>query len=88
MAEIVEPQPCQGFLNSQVGRIYQNFDLTVTMGELRSIDIYVVGQAQQRDAVIVPEQTDKGSFVRGLKDWSTIPFNFGLAATAVKVLSP
>ncbi|MGA9566605.1 MAG: hypothetical protein WBS19_13845, partial [Candidatus Korobacteraceae bacterium] len=40
------------------------------------------------DAVIVPEQTDRGSFVRGLKDWSTILFNFGLAAAAVKVLSP
>ena len=40
------------------------------------------------DAVIVPEQIDKGSFVRGLKDWSTILFNFGLAAAAVKVLSP
>jgi protein involved in polysaccharide export with SLBB domain len=40
------------------------------------------------DAVIVPEQTDKGSFVRGLKDWSTILFSFGLAAAAVKVLSP
>jgi polysaccharide biosynthesis/export protein len=40
------------------------------------------------DAVIVPEQTEKGSFVRGLKDWSTILFNFGLAAAAVKVLSP
>jgi protein involved in polysaccharide export with SLBB domain len=40
------------------------------------------------DAVVVPEQTDKGSFVRGLKDWSTILFNFGLAAAAVKVLSP
>ena len=40
------------------------------------------------DAVIVPEQTNKGSFVRGLKDWSTILFNFGLAAAAIKVLSP
>ncbi|HVP55520.1 MAG TPA: SLBB domain-containing protein [Candidatus Eisenbacteria bacterium] len=40
------------------------------------------------DAIIVPEQTDKGSFVRGLKDWSTILFNFGLAAAAIKVLSP
>jgi polysaccharide biosynthesis/export protein len=39
------------------------------------------------DAVIVPEQTDRGSFVRGLKDWTTILFNFGLAAAAVKVLS-
>lgn len=40
------------------------------------------------DAVIVPEQTNQGSFVRGLKDWSTILFNFGLAAAAIKVLSP
>ena len=37
----------QGFLTSQIGRIYQNFDLNVTMGDLRSIDIFVVGQAQQ-----------------------------------------
>src|SRR5664279_5317285 len=37
----------RGFLASQIGRIYQNFDLNVTMGDLRSIDIYVVGQASQ-----------------------------------------
>ena len=37
----------RGFLTSQIGRIYQNFDLNVTMGDLRSIDIYVVGQASQ-----------------------------------------
>ena len=37
----------QGFLTSQISRIYQNFDLNVTMGDLRSIDIFVVGQAQQ-----------------------------------------
>ena len=35
----------QGYLKSQVGRIFQNFDLNVTMGDLRSIDIFVVGQA-------------------------------------------
>ena len=35
----------ESFLKSHIGRIYQNFDLNVTMGELRSIDIYVVGQA-------------------------------------------
>jgi polysaccharide biosynthesis/export protein len=34
----------EDFMKSHVGRIYQNFDLNVTMGELRSIDIYVVGQ--------------------------------------------
>lgn len=37
----------QGFLKSHIGRIYQNFDLNVTMGELRSIDIFVVGQAKR-----------------------------------------
>ncbi len=34
------------FLKSHIGRIYQNFDLNVSMGELRSIDVYVVGQAR------------------------------------------
>ncbi len=37
----------QGFLKSHIGRIYQNFDLNVTMGELRSIDVFVVGQARR-----------------------------------------
>ncbi len=32
------------FMRSHIGRIYQNFDLNVTMGDLRSIDIFVVGQ--------------------------------------------
>jgi protein involved in polysaccharide export with SLBB domain len=36
-----------GFLTSQISRIYQNFELNVTMGDLRSIDVFVVGQAQQ-----------------------------------------
>ena len=35
----------QGFLKSHIGRIYQNFDLSAGMGELRSIDVFVVGQA-------------------------------------------
>ena len=37
----------QGYLKSQIGRIYQNFDLNVSMGELRSIDVFVVGQASR-----------------------------------------
>ena len=37
----------QSFLKSQVGRIYQNFDLNVSMGELRSIDVFVVGHARR-----------------------------------------
>jgi polysaccharide export outer membrane protein len=35
------------FLKSHIGRIYRNFDLNVTMGELRSIDVFVVGQARR-----------------------------------------
>jgi protein involved in polysaccharide export with SLBB domain len=35
----------ENFMRSHIGRIYQNFDLNVNMGALRSIDIYVVGQA-------------------------------------------
>ena len=34
----------ESFMRSHIGRIYQNFDLNVNMGALRSIDIYVVGQ--------------------------------------------
>jgi polysaccharide biosynthesis/export protein len=37
----------EDFLKSHIGRIYQNFDLNVTMGDLRSIDIFVVGQARR-----------------------------------------
>ena len=37
----------KSFLKSHIGHIYQNFDLDVSMGELRSIDIFVVGQARR-----------------------------------------
>lgn len=35
------------FLKSQLSRIYRNFDLNVNLGQLRSIQIFVVGQARQ-----------------------------------------
>ncbi len=35
------------FLKSQLGRVYRNFDLNVNMGQLRSIQVFVVGQARQ-----------------------------------------
>ena len=38
------------------------------------------------DTVVVPEQTNPGSFMRSFKDWSQILFNFGLAAAAINVL--
>lgn len=33
------------FLRSQLGRVYRNFDLNVNMGQLRSIQVFVVGEA-------------------------------------------
>jgi protein involved in polysaccharide export with SLBB domain len=38
------------------------------------------------DTVVVPEQTNKGSLLRSVKDWSQILANFGLAAAAINVL--
>ena len=35
------------FLRNQVGRVFENFDLNVNMGQLRSIQIFVVGEAMQ-----------------------------------------
>jgi polysaccharide biosynthesis/export protein len=34
-------------LNSEIGRIFKNFQLSVTMGRLRSIQVFVVGQAKR-----------------------------------------
>ena len=35
----------QPYLTSQIGRVFNNFDLNVTLGQLRSIEVFVVGQA-------------------------------------------
>jgi polysaccharide export outer membrane protein len=35
------------FLRGQFGRVYRNFNLNVTMGQLRSIQVFVVGQARR-----------------------------------------
>ena len=35
------------FLNKQLGRIYRNFTLSATMGSLRTIQVFVVGQARR-----------------------------------------
>lgn len=35
------------FLRSQFGRVYRNFDLDVNLGQLRSIQVFVVGQARR-----------------------------------------
>ncbi len=40
-------QQLNDYLKSQLGRVFRNFDLSVNMGQLRSIQIYVVGNARQ-----------------------------------------
>ena len=40
-------------LRSAVGRIYRNFDLTVDVGQIRSIQIYVAGEARRPGAYTV-----------------------------------
>ena len=35
------------FLKAQMGRVFRNFDLSANMGQLRSIQVFVVGQARR-----------------------------------------
>lgn len=35
------------FLKSQLSRVYRNFDLNVNLGQLRSIQVFIVGQARK-----------------------------------------
>jgi protein involved in polysaccharide export with SLBB domain len=37
----------QEYLKAQFGRVFRNFDLNVNMGQLRSIQVFVVGQARR-----------------------------------------
>lgn len=37
----------QDYLKAQMGRVFRNFDLNVNMGRLRSIQVFVVGQAHR-----------------------------------------
>jgi polysaccharide biosynthesis/export protein len=41
------------FLRSQLGRVYRNFDLNVTLGQLRSVQIFVMGHARRPGAFTV-----------------------------------
>ena len=40
-------QELQPFLKAQIGRVFQNFDLNVNLGQLRSIQVFVVGQVNR-----------------------------------------
>ena len=43
----VKYQNLEGHLKSQIGRVFRNFDLSVSLGKLRSLQVFVVGQAQR-----------------------------------------
>lgn len=40
-------QDLEGFLRTAIGRVFRNFELNVTLGQLRSIQVFVVGQARR-----------------------------------------
>jgi protein involved in polysaccharide export with SLBB domain len=40
-------QQLAGFLRTHLGQVFRNFDLNVNMGQLRSIQVFVVGQARR-----------------------------------------
>jgi polysaccharide export outer membrane protein len=37
----------QPFLRQQIGRVYRNFNLSVTLGQLRSIQVYILGETRR-----------------------------------------
>lgn len=43
----IKYQELDGFLRTAIGRVFRNFELNATMGQLRSIQIFVVGQARR-----------------------------------------
>jgi protein involved in polysaccharide export with SLBB domain len=46
-------QDLQPYLKSAIGRVFRNFDLNVSLGQLRSIQIFVVGHAARPGAYTV-----------------------------------
>jgi protein involved in polysaccharide export with SLBB domain len=43
----IKYQDLQAHLKTAIGRVYRNFDLTVSLGQLRAIQVFVVGQARR-----------------------------------------
>ncbi len=43
----IKYQDLKGYLKNAIGRNFRNFDIEVNLGQLRSIQIYVVGQARR-----------------------------------------
>ncbi len=50
-----------GHVGRAVGKIFKNFDLNVTLGELRSIQIFVVGQARRPGSYVVGSLSTVGT---------------------------
>jgi polysaccharide export outer membrane protein len=46
-------QDLHGYMRTAIGRVFKNFDLNVSLGQLRSIQIFVVGQARRPGAYTV-----------------------------------
>jgi protein involved in polysaccharide export with SLBB domain len=46
-------QQLAGFFRAQLSAVYRNFDLTVNMGQLKSIQVFVVGQVRKPGAYTV-----------------------------------
>ena len=43
----------QEYLKTAIGRVYRNFDLSVSMGQLRSVQVFVVGHARRPGAYTI-----------------------------------
>jgi protein involved in polysaccharide export with SLBB domain len=43
----------ESYLNGKIARLYKNFSLSASLGQLRSMQIYVMGHAQQPGAYVV-----------------------------------
>ncbi len=43
----IKYQDLQGYLKTAIGRTFRNFDLSVNLGQLRSIQVFVVGEARR-----------------------------------------
>jgi polysaccharide export outer membrane protein len=46
-------QDLNGFIRASIARIFRNFELTVNLGQLRSVQVFVVGQAKRPGAYTV-----------------------------------
>ncbi|NUZ04174.1 SLBB domain-containing protein [Piscinibacter koreensis] len=44
-------------LRAQIGRIFTNFDLSVSLGQLRGLRVFIVGPAQRPGVVTLPSQS-------------------------------